>query len=876
MLVCASTRLTSAKVITKFSSYVERMSLVFMEIGRSSPRNQQLAVLYQRSEKLQAHINEYFIITVCFCHDVLRFARKSTFRQFTTTLGSDVIQTAQDHLKSWSEEIRAEMAVLMAQRIEQEAAENSRMRLMTTKFSQSASAQQALSMKLRVLDGCSLYDHRTAWKQIRKMGNTTAFALVDDYLKWKEASNSSTLLFIGKLGCGKSVTMANMVDDLNLSHRQHNALVVYFFVQHDVHESLRARTIIGSLARQLLSFKDALPDEKEPEQYALDVQDMISLLEKSFTKTRQIYLVLDGLDLCQQQERREVIDFVRRIQQILWLLACVSLRQEPMYEPDPVYGRLSSIKSCPFPDNGADIAIFIDSELQRCLEDGTLNLGDASLILYIEDALHKGSNGMFLWVALQIKTLCSLETDEEITMALKDLPMDLSRTYDRIMQKARGKAKSYQSRILQLIISARRPLQIEEMREALSVDLGCTDYSATKLLNDVFSTLRTCGCLVHVDEEDGTVRFVHPSVQDFVLRSSVHTAAVRAAADSELITMSKCHQTMADIIVTYLSYGCFDTQVSTRRIPRMDAGETPSRVLDSLGVTSKHTRNLALKLLAQKKHLQFDMSEVLARQLAAQNLSKRKEFFFLEYARKWCLEHVCRVRQASLGTHIEGLLPSLLERNTNDEYPGPGPSAAFKMAVEHDNAGILKFLLGSTMRSFAYYGFDYTYQERAMRYTPFSLATCQGRQQLISILQDETAHKHAELRAFPPSTLAPCYIAYAGRGSPNSFSNDPWGHVCQSGRNLLSCAIWGNNLNMLQFLLPRVDPNIGSADHFPVREALMMKNLDALVILRDSKRVFITLQDRWQFEIQGLVRELPEACLILEAFPMLPSTFERD
>jgi DNA replication protein DnaC len=874
MLTCACAKLTSTKAITKFSSYVERMSLVFMEIGRSSPRNQELALLYQRSEKLQAHINEYFIITVCFCHDMLRFARKSSFRQFTTTLGSDVIKTAQDELRSWSAEITAELTVLMAQKIEQEALENSKMRLVSKKFWQSTSAQQTLSVKLRVLDGCSSYDHRTAWKQIRKIGNTTAFAQTEDYKKWKEACDSSTLLFIGKLGCGKSVMMANMVDDINLSYEQNDKLVVYFFVQHDVHESLKARIIIGSLARQLLAYKDSLPDKREPGQHALDIQDMIFLLENSYGKARQIYLVLDGLDLCEKQERKEVINFVRKLQRNLWLHACVSLRQEPVYEPDPVYRRLSSITSCSFPDNGGDIAIFIDSELQRCLEDGSLTLGDPSLILYIEDALHKGSSGMFLWVALQIKTLCSLETDEEIVEALKDLPVDLSRTYDRIMQRAHGGTRSYQDRILQLIISARRPLKVEEMREALSVEVGCTEYKTTKLLNDVYATLRTCGCLVQVDEEDVTVRFVHPSVQEFVLRAPLHPAAVHAPEASEVITISKCHQTMADIIVTYLSWGCFDTQISTRRIPRMDAGDTPSRVLSSLSATSKHTRSLALKLLAQKKQLNFDISEVLAKQLATQSLNHLQEFFFLEYARRWCLEHICKVRQASPGTHVKALLPSLLERNPNDNCPGPGPSAAFMMAVENDNAGTLKFLLGSSMRSFAYYDFDYTYQERTLRYTPFSLATCQGRQQLVNILQDETLHKHAEVRDFPPATLAPCYVAYAGRGSPNAFTGNPWIHVCQSGRNLLSVAIWGNNMDMLRFLLPRVNPNSGSPDHFPVKEALIMKNIDALQILHDSKRVFITLQDRWEFEIKGLVRELPEARPILEDFPMLTSMFE--
>jgi hypothetical protein len=36
-------------------------------------------------------------------------------------------------------------------------------------------------------------------------------------------------------------------------------------------------------------------------------------------------------------------------------------------------------------------------------------------------------------------------------------------------------------------------------------------------INDIYSTLMTCGCLIQIDEEESTVRFVHPSVMDYFL-----------------------------------------------------------------------------------------------------------------------------------------------------------------------------------------------------------------------------------------------------------------------------------------------------------------------------------------------------------------------
>jgi hypothetical protein len=51
------------KAITKYSSYIENLSLVFMEIGWSSPRHQELALLYAQSKSLQAYVSECFIVT---------------------------------------------------------------------------------------------------------------------------------------------------------------------------------------------------------------------------------------------------------------------------------------------------------------------------------------------------------------------------------------------------------------------------------------------------------------------------------------------------------------------------------------------------------------------------------------------------------------------------------------------------------------------------------------------------------------------------------------------------------------------------------------------------------------------------------------------
>jgi hypothetical protein len=62
---------------------------------------------------------------------------------------------------------------------------------------------------------------------------------------------------------------------------------------------------------------------------------------------------------------------------------------------------LASIAVAPVPDNATDIATYIEEELEARIEPGRLTIGDPAIILEIEENLLQGSQGMFLWVALQ-------------------------------------------------------------------------------------------------------------------------------------------------------------------------------------------------------------------------------------------------------------------------------------------------------------------------------------------------------------------------------------------------------------------------------------------------------------------------------------------
>jgi hypothetical protein len=808
---------------------MENLSLVFMEIGRSSPRYQELALLYPRSKSLQASINEYFVVIVRFCQNLYQFAQKSTLRQIASSLSDPTVKTAQSELASWAREIRDEVRVLTARRIEEEAEENSRFRSLSKKFSKTVSSQQQLAVKLRVLNSCSSYDYETTWKQIRKIGNTTLFAQSDDYLKWRTQAKSCTLLYLGFLGCGKSVTMANIVDDLSLFVAEaHDVLVVYFFVRHDLPASLKARTIIGAIIRQILRSKYDTVNMTEASNAPLDLDEMLSLLRRSLSQQQTTYLVLDGLDLCEQAERREVTEFLRQLQMGFCVLICASYRREPNMQLESTLKNFLSIRLVSLPNNKSDIETFVETELARHIENRSLILGDPTLILDIQDALLKGSKGMFLWVALQIQSLITLQTDEDLRDALAQLPQDLSEIYAQLLSKPSGPVSRYQSRIFELITAAQRPLTTGEMREALSVTPGETSWSASKLVNEVYSVLATCGCLVVVDEEELTMRFVHPTVEQFLFER--YNDPVGNA-----LSVEACHKTMAEIATTYLSFAAFMTEVSTYRVPNIHVGSTPSKVITSTMASSRNAQNIALRLLKLKKRPDFDIGRTVAEELNANKQIEVVEYHFREYAKEYCLYHVMKFH--SLGPHIKAFLPALIERSGPLRLSGCSEDTQFDhnyramilRAARDEHLELMRILLSRH---------DHYNDDGYGIYLAVSQAICGGHGEMIQLLREyPQSRRQPQIQLYAAGPI--CRQIYQAESDEDesydytSVTDEDISHTCSSGRTLLACAIWAGNTKKFRALHSdgRIDVNGGGPEMTPIWEAIRQGNEAVMVIL---------------------------------------------
>lgn len=391
--------------------------------------------------------------------------------------------------------------------------------------------------------------------------------------------------------------LANIVDDLNLHVPDSQVPVAFFFCRHDVSESLKARTVIGSLARQLLRPIPFLQTEPLAGTRITDSERILDILNHSIPSDFRAYIVLDGLDECEEKEVDILVQFLQTLQGRLRLSLCISFRagvESSLILSPSVFLKSSTVM---IPDDNPDVAGFISAQLEKSIESGKLRVGDPALILEIEDALLQGTQGMFLWVALQISSLYAAKTDEAIRQVLADLPKDLPETFARIIRRAGKAGQDYQKRIFKLVTAAQRPLTIEELREALNVTPGDTTWNPARSINHIHSTLAFCGDLIIVDEETLTVKLVHHSVKQFLLGGGMFTVSCAQLA-------------MAEVIVTYLNYGVFDTSLSTSIIPQIPTGAAASRIINSMD-TSNSVRSLALKLLRSRRHSSYSMGKTL-------------------------------------------------------------------------------------------------------------------------------------------------------------------------------------------------------------------------------------------------------------------------
>lgn len=151
-----------------------------------------------------------------------------------------------------------------------------------------------------------------------------------------------------------------------------------------------------------------------------------------------------------------------------------------------------------------------------------------------------------------------------VRKSLQGLPQTLDETYERILCSISEEDVTYAIRALQWLAFASRPLQVEEMAEAIAIDLERERaFDSQEIFEDPFEVLNICSCLVTIftieevlfSDRDfdlqmsgKVVAFAHHSMRDYLLsdRSRQGPAAKFSVHDAT------CNEFIAKSCLGYL------------------------------------------------------------------------------------------------------------------------------------------------------------------------------------------------------------------------------------------------------------------------------------------------------------------------------------
>lgn len=377
-------------------------------------------------------------------------------------------------------------------------------------------------------------------------------------------------------------------------------------------------------------FKSGSPDAEELEELFLDVVGA----------SKTVKVLIDGLDECSRPARMVVLKLLSR------LVSAQTITKVFLSSRDSMIGDIAIVfETCVQLCMGCeeargDLSLYVNGVIEDKIEAGELEVGSVQLVQDIRSTLIQESNGMFLWVAFQIEDLCRQKSDAEIRHTLKTLPKDLPEPYQRALSRIiKDGNQKLANQIFRWVATAKRPLRLEELREAIAVVPGDEFLDRERLVNNADSLTTSCGDLIVSDDEDVVVQFVHHTVQEFLISKDY-----QIMANSFHFDLSEVDLIAGEIYVTYLNFNDFKRQLIPRQrpIPIIQ----PSNILESPALTGQgRMAEYGLKfarIVAKRSKTKFDIVrhlDTIASLERDDSLQLQVQYAFLAYARSFWLSN---------------------------------------------------------------------------------------------------------------------------------------------------------------------------------------------------------------------------------------------
>ncbi|ERF74783.1 hypothetical protein EPUS_03167 [Endocarpon pusillum Z07020] len=401
----------------------------------------------------------------------------------------------------------------------------------------------------------------------RHPGRGIWFVKGSAFKNWLTRDNSF-LWLNGFAGCGKSVLCSTAIQ-YTFRHKRSDpgvGIAFFYFTFNDESkqdESAMLRALILQLSGQLSDPQTDLA--RLHGSYSTSVPPvtlLISHLRQLVQKFNQVYILLDALD---ESQREQVLDAIETM--LNWSLTRLHVLVTSRDEPD-IRDSLSPLEDEDVTMRNAeidqDISYFISDQLNT-------NRKLRKLRAYhdrIQKLLAERSQGVFRWVECQLKSLMECPQSEYyLDQCLQSLPRTLDETYERILCSINKSWIEDARRILTLLCFSSRPLAVQELIDAVAIQLHePAGLNLRRRLHDADDFRLLCPGLIdvgakvnnetHVDSDGSkeierivpTLRIAHFSVQEYLESDRIR----EQQADAFALESASAHAEIAEICLVYL------------------------------------------------------------------------------------------------------------------------------------------------------------------------------------------------------------------------------------------------------------------------------------------------------------------------------------
>ncbi|KAH9958725.1 hypothetical protein BC827DRAFT_548091 [Russula dissimulans] len=373
-------------------------------------------------------------------------------------------------------------------------------------------------------------------------------------------------------GSGKSILCSTIIEDIAAMCKAGQASMAYLYFDFRNESKQHPHDLIPSLLIQLSALSEPRCDllshlyeahdrgKIQPSGLILAnfLKEMLALPDQ-----RPIYLILDALDECPDTSgipspRERVLQLVKELVELRLPNLHICVTSRPEVDIRDVLEPLTSLRVSLHNESGQkqDILNYVKSivysDSERIMR--RWKAEDKDLVI---ETLSERADGMFRWVFCQLEALRHC-LPPSVRRTLKELPESLDETYERVLKEIKRPNRDHAHHVLQCLVVAARPLQVEELAEVLAVDFDDSEGIAMlkpswRWEDEEQALLSSCSSLITIvhSGDSRVVQFSHFSVKEFLTSSRLLATSTQGVSRYH-VALKPAHTIMGQACLSIL------------------------------------------------------------------------------------------------------------------------------------------------------------------------------------------------------------------------------------------------------------------------------------------------------------------------------------